>query len=1165
MDPLSGYAHCKKLTINPSSAGAQTNYVLQLSIVESTGTDGAGIVHLEDEALNWPYDIRFTKADGTTLLDFYRLEYDAADGTWYIEIDSIAADVDTDIYIHYGDADATDASSGANTFSFWDNFETHDFSRWTAAGPRWSIVTVPEEGTYSAATTGVSGTVADRSIQKTLSTGSVKITFWMRHSSTSYIFYGPRIVLDNAAVVIPLAMNAGYFRYFPGSWATLPTSTAFSSATWYLCEVILDFEQSKFRWKINGADKGSATLKDMSGNTLTTDRSIATIQFFGFDTAGPTGYIDQVCVQDYIYPEPAWSGEVIADIEAYGDSIMAGAGVTVPDDTHIYKTAAALGRGYTNHGVSSYGVADVASTAGLYNKTIAVDELYLFQGWPNDTLAYHEDDDGPDIFKSGLTAIAAHVLIPDSAKVYAEDATLTGTWTDPTMYTRSKKSVSNGSTATFSVSGTTVAIATTRLVTNPGSFTVTIDSVDKGTISMSPCINNALSKAYCPQIHFFEDLGAGTHSIVLTAVSNGTTIAQVDWVAGFSEGAIPADWPTLIFGGQLKCIWPGYSYFTEAEAQAWNGYIEDVYDILRAYGFHIHFVDLWNTVAGNSTNIQDDDYIHPTAAGHTAISAEFVKKFGEGVSAISIGAVTLSAAGTVEVEGEASAQIGAVGLTAAGTSTITGAVDAQIGAVVLSATSDEAPLAGFKSLLARQIGGAHIAGEASSVGVLNVTIDVISVAISGAVSVTGILSNLVNDLSLASSGILPIEGDLSKSLNDISISSNGVLTIVGNSSTILEDFNISCNANNLIDCETSIGIDAITVGCSGTVSTSGLFDVVISDIGSISSGSVHIVGEASGTIDDVVGSSIGNILINGTLSKTIDDIYISSAGGSGLTGNVDISLDGIIIGSSGILPIIGNGSIDLSSVVPSSSGVVTLVGEFNDTLDNVVVAGAGGSGLLGASNITVDAFTVESNGTIEIVGGANVSLSGISLGSSGTVSIVGSGTAVVDSINVDSNGTVSVECSLDVVLSDIGISSTIGSGISGATNIQIGDVALSGSGGVLTHGSLSNVLDDITVDTGGQVSISGTVNLELDGISVVASEAGSTEGTSDLTLENIGVGSVASVAITGALGVTLANLMITAGARALTRGSVYRMSDIDMAIVRGSDIDRAVIRRSSCA
>ena len=91
------------------------------------------------------------------------------------------------------------------------------------------------------------------------------------------------------------------------------------------------------------------------------------------------------------------------------------------------------------------------------------------------------------------------------------------------------------------------------------------------------------------------------------------------------------------------------------------------------------------------------------------------------------------------------------------------------------------------------------------------------------------------------------------------------------------------------------------------------------------------------------------------------------------------------------------------------------------------------------------------------------------------------------------------------------------------------------------------------------------INIELDDISIVASEAASAEGSATLTLDDFEVGSVARVAIAGALEVTLANLIIIAGARALTRGVIYRVSDVDKSIVRHSDVDKIVVRQSGYA
>ena len=123
MNPLSGYAACKSVVVTHTDDGTQTNYQMKLTIVKGDGSDSAGTTYLDNKALNWPYDIRFTKADGVTLLDFWREEYDATDGTWWIEVDSIPDPDNATIYLHVGDADATDASNGENTFLLFDHFD----------------------------------------------------------------------------------------------------------------------------------------------------------------------------------------------------------------------------------------------------------------------------------------------------------------------------------------------------------------------------------------------------------------------------------------------------------------------------------------------------------------------------------------------------------------------------------------------------------------------------------------------------------------------------------------------------------------------------------------------------------------------------------------------------------------------------------------------------------------------------------------------------------------------------------------------------------------------------------------------------------------------------------------------------------------------------------
>lgn len=70
------------ISIPSSVDGELTNYQLQITIVKGSGSNSGSAIYLDDDAKNWPDDIRFTSSDGTTLIDFWREESDATD--WYL-------------------------------------------------------------------------------------------------------------------------------------------------------------------------------------------------------------------------------------------------------------------------------------------------------------------------------------------------------------------------------------------------------------------------------------------------------------------------------------------------------------------------------------------------------------------------------------------------------------------------------------------------------------------------------------------------------------------------------------------------------------------------------------------------------------------------------------------------------------------------------------------------------------------------------------------------------------------------------------------------------------------------------------------------------------------------------------------------------------------------
>ena len=151
MIPIAGYDFCKSFIAVHSPDGTQTNYQMKLTVIKGVGVSSAGTLYLDNKSTNWPYDIRFTKADGTSLLYFWREESDATDGTWWIKTDSIPDPADFTGYVHVGDADATDASDGTNTFLLYDHFSSYDAGVWqeyhfSGPGPSVasSILTVPQ-------------------------------------------------------------------------------------------------------------------------------------------------------------------------------------------------------------------------------------------------------------------------------------------------------------------------------------------------------------------------------------------------------------------------------------------------------------------------------------------------------------------------------------------------------------------------------------------------------------------------------------------------------------------------------------------------------------------------------------------------------------------------------------------------------------------------------------------------------------------------------------------------------------------------------------------------------------------------------------------------------------------------------------------------------------
>jgi type II secretion system protein G len=116
---LSDYS--KRKTITVTSGTAKTDYQIPLTVAYDS-----------DMQADFD-DLRFTSDDETTLIDYWiESKTDSVTAKVWVEIPSLASG-DTTIYMYYGNALATTASSGTNTFAFFDDF-SGTLSNWTTNG-----------------------------------------------------------------------------------------------------------------------------------------------------------------------------------------------------------------------------------------------------------------------------------------------------------------------------------------------------------------------------------------------------------------------------------------------------------------------------------------------------------------------------------------------------------------------------------------------------------------------------------------------------------------------------------------------------------------------------------------------------------------------------------------------------------------------------------------------------------------------------------------------------------------------------------------------------------------------------------------------------------------------------------------------------------------------
>ena len=119
------WGHRKAITINGSSVGSLTNYQIRIEVAPGVGEDSTEVprIYCDGHSRDDFGDIRFTKADGITELDYWIESIIDNIATFWVEVDEIPSGPATvNIYMYYGNNFASTTSNASETWIIYDDF-----------------------------------------------------------------------------------------------------------------------------------------------------------------------------------------------------------------------------------------------------------------------------------------------------------------------------------------------------------------------------------------------------------------------------------------------------------------------------------------------------------------------------------------------------------------------------------------------------------------------------------------------------------------------------------------------------------------------------------------------------------------------------------------------------------------------------------------------------------------------------------------------------------------------------------------------------------------------------------------------------------------------------------------------------------------------------------
>jgi hypothetical protein len=361
------YTYRKKLTINYTADGAQTNYQMKLLLGESSGASGEDVdcgSHIQTDF----DDLRFTTSDEVTLIDYWIESITGTTpnqlATIWIEIPSIAADPDnTDIYMYYGNNDVSSASNGTNTFMYFDDFEWgSDSDKLDTGSKNWAVGTddVAEidiakdigdvsgyTGTRSGKWVGLndnapSAYASNVAIASTRAY-SARFRVYKEDASQGIFIHG-----DGTRSIYCRMSTAEDIECYDGA-SYQDTGTNITADAWQLLEFNdIDFSNYTFDvWYNDSKIANDLNMRNAGGTQGAND-----LLFYGLGTTGADTWIDNVILRNWTTNEPTWASFGSEDTSnyfpsSYPTSLEAGNTITFgmgahDDDTDTATDTVAL-------------------------------------------------------------------------------------------------------------------------------------------------------------------------------------------------------------------------------------------------------------------------------------------------------------------------------------------------------------------------------------------------------------------------------------------------------------------------------------------------------------------------------------------------------------------------------------------------------------------------------------------------------------------------------------------------------------------------------------------------------------------------------------------------------------------------------------------------------